>query len=154
MKTIEDYFRDWEGHVFGFGYGTGEPYVLFAVKEFLSLCNRSENGLYDYRVISETLGETVTWLLINQLCRDGLIDYGSSPRFGWLTPQGLALKEFMSTRTYEELAELTSVFSGDIPPGGTEPYYPCYPNHCNCVPPGGHETEKCKNPFWVPLTTR
>ena len=31
-KALGDSFADWESHVFGCGYGTGEPHVLAALK--------------------------------------------------------------------------------------------------------------------------
>jgi len=56
MKTIEEYFYDWEAHVFGYGYGTGEPYTLQALKDFLALCPDSLG--YDYKAMEEKLGPT------------------------------------------------------------------------------------------------
>ncbi len=34
-KSLEAYFSDWEGHVFGYGYGSGEPHVVPALRRFV-----------------------------------------------------------------------------------------------------------------------
>lgn len=144
MKTIEESFIDWEANTFGFGYGTGELPILTAFKVFMATIPadpRLPNG-YDYQKIEAQLGPTVTWLLINILCRHtvDIIEYGSSPRFAWLTPKGMRLKAFMDTKTNEELYELC--VSRD------EEYIVCYPDACNCGPNGYQEGVKCENPFW------
>lgn len=130
-KTLEDYFTDWEGHVFGFGYGTGEVYTVQALKHFLLTC--PEEGAYDYQQL-EKPNPTVAWLMLNTLCHVNLIDYGTSPRFGWLTSQGQKLRAFIKSKTTDELYELTGRL--------IEEYIPCYPDVCNCDGP------KCNNPFW------
>lgn len=137
-KTLDDYFSDWENSVFGFGYGSGEPHTIPALKRFLSTFSAGEG--YDYRVIEKELGETVAWLLINTLCHWDILEYGSSPRFGWLTEKGKALKEFIDSKTAEQLIELTC---------RENDYTQCYPNACNCDQ-DGHE--ECSNPFWVTPT--
>jgi hypothetical protein len=136
MKTIEQYFIDWESDVFGYGYGTGEEPVLLALKNFLLLCcNGPYQHAYNYDELEKALTPTVAWLLINTLCHANILDYGTSPRYAWLTPQGEALKKFVSERTAVQLAELPS-------PGGD--YIHCMPDHCNC------DDGDCRtgNPFW------
>lgn len=139
-KTIEQNFADWEGSVFGFGYGTGEPHVIPALFHFLDWCNRSENGQYDYEQLERVLTPTVAWLLINALANADMIEYGTSPRYGWLTTKGQALKRFMHSRTPEQLIAIAC--------GGDEPGEVCYPDACNCGPSGYEKGRVCINPFW------
>jgi hypothetical protein len=135
-KTIEDYFRDWETSAFGFGYGSGEPHIIPALKTFLS--SYPGNDLYDYEDLDAAITPTVTWLLINVLCRQRIIEYGTSPRYGWLTPQGRDLKEFVDKHSVEELLNILDRADRVI----------CYPDACNCAPEGYKSGVKCKNPFW------
>ena len=136
-KTLEDYFADWEMHLFGYGYGSGEPHVLGALKRFLALC--PEKGSYDYQKLEAELGGTTAWLLINALCHADLLEYGTSPRGAWLTATGRRLKAFVDARSVEELCGLTSR-DGD--------YVHCWPDACNCGPDGHEEGRVCPNPFW------
>lgn len=141
MKTLAQYFTDWESHVFGFGYGTGEPYTVLAVQGFLACC--PSGGAYDYRVLESQLGPLPAWLLINRLCAHGvdIIEYGTSPRYGWLTIEGHRLKAFTDAAPTEELIKLAVMRGTDYP-------Y-CYPDACNCGPNGYEEGRKCGNPFWI-----
>lgn len=132
IKTLDENFVDWEGAVFGFGYGSGEPHTIGALKAFLTACPLE--GGYDYEVLEQTLTPTATWLLINILARADIIEYGTSPRYGWLTPAGVALKSFVDARDVESLVELAT--------NRPEGYCECYPDVCNCG------AEKCVNPFW------
>lgn len=102
-KPLEEYFADWESFVFGFGYGTGKAPILIALQQFMGLCNLSANGRYEYDRIEPVLGPTVTWLLINTLCRVDIIEYGTSPRYGWLTLHGQKLRAFVLSHTLDEL---------------------------------------------------
>jgi hypothetical protein len=131
MKTIEQHFIDWESDVFGFGYGSGEPEIIPVIKKFFAAIPK--DGPYDYRLLGVSPSET--WLLINTFCHEDLIEYGSSPRFGWLTKKGKVLKQFMYNKTPEEML--------DILGGDDENYFPCMPDYCNCDLGG-----PCKNPFW------
>jgi len=70
--------------------------------------------------------------MINILCHADVIEYGTSPRYGRLTPKGVLLKHFVRDREVDDLYTLTSV---------DENYVHCYPEHCNC------ET-KCENPMF------
>lgn len=137
-KTIEQNFVDWEGAVFGFGYGSGEPHTITALKAFLDACPSA--GTYDYEALERTLTPAVTWLLINILARAGMIEYGTSPRFGWLTDKGVALKAFMTTYDVDGLVALVTE--------RTEDDVVCYPDACNCGPEGYEKGRKCANPFW------
>jgi hypothetical protein len=135
-KTLEDNFSDWESSTFGFGYGTGEDYTVPALRNFMlaTLVNTNGGRAYDYRVIENSIGAATAWLLINALCKVDIIEYGSSPRFGWLTEKGEALRNFMLSKPEKDLIGLTAR-------GGN--YIPCYPSHCNC-----EEGMECANPFW------
>lgn len=134
-KTVEQFFADWEGDTFGFGYGSGEPHILAALRMFLTHCVENINQ-YDFRKLEDAMTPAAAWLMINALCHADMIEYGSSPRFGWLTPQGRALREFLSARDDGAVfAALRRSENDEI----------CYKHHCNC------ETEgPCSkaNPFW------
>lgn len=144
-KTMDQYFIDWEGNTFGFGYGTGEGPILTALKTFMSTipADPSLPNSYDYHKIEEKLGPTVTWLLINILCRHevDVIEYGSSPRFAWLTVKGMRLKAYIDSKTAEELIDICTEFDSE--------YVNCYPDACNCGPNRYQKGIKCDNPFWA-----
>lgn len=136
-KTLDENFADWEGHVFGFGYGSGEPHTVPALRRFFALC--PDKAGYDFEVLERELTPTVAWLLINALAKADVLEYGTSPRFAWLTARGLALKAYLATKTDDEAIELCC-YSSD--------YVPCYPDACNCGPNGYEDGRKCVNPFW------
>lgn len=134
MKTIEQHFTDWESNAFGFGYGTGEEPVLQALKGFLAAIPAT--GTYDHTKLEAAVTAPVAWLLINVLAHDDKIEYGTSPRFGWLTESGKALAEFVGARSLEQLYDLTC---------RDEDYVECFPEHCNC----GDADCRPSNPFWA-----
>ena len=130
-KELEQAFIDWEGYVFGFGYGTGEGHIIPALITFLT----SFEERYDHKELKEKLGASTAWLLINTLCHADIIEYGTSPRFGWLTPQGILLREFVLKHDADYLIGL--VCEGDAE---------CSKDYCNC---GDDITSGCKNnPFF------
>lgn len=140
-KTVEQYFVDWESHTFGFGYGTGEPHVLPALKTFFDCLGRDGNfHAYDHQRLESVLTPTVAWLLINTLCGADILEYGTSPRYGWLTIEGQALREFIDTKSADELVELCTAFDDEQPH--------CGPDYCNCGPKGYEAGRICGNPFW------
>lgn len=142
-KTHEDHFRDWESHAFGFGYGTGERHVLAALKDlFAAWGDDGRPYSYDYKKLESAVTPTVAWLFINALCRHDVdaIEYGISPRYGWLTDHGQRLKAFVDRKSADELYEICG--------GYTEDYVHCYPDACNCGPNGYEAGRKCANPFW------
>ncbi len=146
MKTQEEYFRDWESHVFGYGYGSGEPYVIPALRNFLMLCGKGSYGHgYDYTDLQKRLGETVAWLLINALCKADIIEYGTSPRFGWLTPKGVRLKQFVASHLADDLVGIVCNHDDN--------YAHCYPTACNCGEHGYEKGRVCNNPFWLDIPT-
>lgn len=61
-KSIDENWIDWESYAFGFGYGSGEPYTVAALKTFLAACPAT--GPYDYGVLERECGPAVAWLLI------------------------------------------------------------------------------------------
>lgn len=139
-KTIEQNFADWESNVFGFGYGTGEEHTLSALRAFMAAVGREDAAHgYDYQKLEAACGVTTAWLLINILCHADVIEYGTSPRYGWLTTEGKALKAFIASKSIEELVELCA--------SRTE-VDACYPDACNCGPQGYQKGVKCPNPFW------
>lgn len=142
MKTAIEYFKDWEADAFGYGYGSGEPYIIPLLKRFLELCNEGDrSNQYDYAILEKELTPAVTWLLINILCHKDIIEYGTSPRFAWLTEKGLRLKVFVGRYSDGKLI--------DIVCGHTEDYSHCSPNACNCGEQGYEEGRICQNPFWL-----
>lgn len=130
MKTLDDYFTDWEAHVFGYGYGSGEEHVIPALKRFFVLC--PANSGYDYQTLEVKLTPAVAWLLINVLAHADLLEYGTSPRYAWLTERGRALKQYLDSKSAEELQ---AILARDYDRH-------CYPDHCNC------DDGPCHNPFW------
>jgi hypothetical protein len=134
MKSIEMYFQDWEGEALGYGYGTGEEHVLGALKTFFS--GLDEGRSYNYRDVERVLTPPVAWLLINLLCHEDAIEYGTSPRDGWLTPKGRALRDFFCGHTVEQMEDILMMDCDDIPN--------CFRDYCNCA------DGDCRpaNPFW------
>ncbi len=139
-KTIDENWIDWESHAFGFGYGSGEPHTVAALKRFMELV--PADGAYDYTVMERELTPTVAWLLINRLCSHDvdMLEYGTSPRYAWLTARGRALKTYMATKSVDDLVELACCH--------TEDYFVCSPDACNCGPNGYEAGRRCPNPFW------
>lgn len=138
MKSIEQHFTDWESDAFGYGYGTGEEHVLTSLKTFFAsvpVGAAAGERSYNFQVLESTLTPPVAWLLINALCHIDAIEYGTSPRFGWLTDSGEALGKFFAEHTVEQLYELTNP---------DHDYVHCFPAHCNC------DDGDCRpfNPFW------
>jgi hypothetical protein len=141
-RTLESYFVDWEGEVFGFGYGSGEPHTVPALRTFF-VCvppDDAKDRCYDYQLLENALTPTVAWLLMSALGKADIIEYGSSPRFGWLTPKGYRLRDFMLGKTPDELVALVTAFDQDQPH--------CGPRCCNCGPSGYEEGKDCPNPFY------
>lgn len=136
-KTLEQHFCSWESSAFGFGYGTGESHVIPALRAFLEAC--PEAGGYDYKVLEQAVTPVVAWLLINRLCREDIFEYGTSPRYAWLTPAGRALRRFMLERNVDDLIELVASRNDE---------WTCYRDACNCGPEGYEEGRACPNPFW------
>src|ERR1700754_195307 len=128
-KTIEQHFADWESHAFGFGYGSGEEHIMSALKGFFAAFGANDRAAsYEYGKLEQSVTPAVAWLLINRLCQLDVIEYGTSPRFGWLTREGEALKAFVDSKSADELTEIAAGHDEDNPG--------CYPDACNCGPNG------------------
>lgn len=152
-KPLPASFADWEGNAFGFGYGSGEPHVLAALKTFFAAFGvqfpagpfgpgdkEPRPNSYDYEKLEAAVTPTVAWLIINVLGHQDIIEYGTSPRYGWLTPHGERLKAFVDAHTADELVEICC--------GRSEDDMGCTPRYCNCGPNGYEEGRRCDNPFW------
>lgn len=95
-------FKEWENETFGFGYGTGEEYTLPLLKKAFDLF--PESGTYDYVTLEKELGQTTFWLLLNTLAHSpGVINYGTSSRYGWLDEKGKEIKTYLSFKSENEL---------------------------------------------------
>jgi len=103
-KMTKKDFILWENEIFGYGYGTGELSILKVLKKFMDVIPKEES--YDYEILEKILSPEVTWLLINILCHSDIIEYGCSPRFGWLSDRGKELQLFLKLYTTEELYEI------------------------------------------------
>ena len=107
---ISEYERDmdnigfckWESDALGYGYGSGEKHALGALKSFFACFDHQ----YDYRDLESNLGGGIAWLLINLLCHEDVLEYGTSPRFGWLTSKGEELRDFISSHSVDELTDI------------------------------------------------
>jgi hypothetical protein len=137
MKSLDHQFRDWNNYFIGYGYGTGEVYTLEALKKFMEAVEIG--GMYDYRTLEKAVTPVAAWLLINLLIDADIIEYGTSPRHGWLTPAGNELKKFVTLHTSKELFDIccTSMFG--------EFYIYCCPEFCNCTDQSPCITQ---NRFW------
>jgi hypothetical protein len=100
----EKEFKEWESEAFGYGYGTGETPILIILKTFLD--SLKDKRLYDHQDLEKIFGAGITWLLINALVKSDIIEYGTSPRFGWLTEKGEGLRDFMEGKSIEQLYEI------------------------------------------------
>jgi hypothetical protein len=126
------HFKDWEDAVFGYGYGSGEQHTVPALRQLLELTDK--RGGYVYTTMEEALGPVAAWLLLNVLLHADILEYGVSPRFGWLTGKGTLLREFMLAHGADELVKIVN----DEP----DDYVHCLPDYCNCT------GENCNNPLF------
>lgn len=135
MTAITDKnFIDWENHVFGYGYGSGEEHIMEGIKQLFSLLD-SENYAYSSSELEISMGPLPTWLLINVLSHADILEYGTSPRYGWLThDKGVALKHYMDGKSANELSHLCASTDGN--------YDYCEPAYCNCA------EGPCSNPLF------
>lgn len=140
MQLTDKHFIDWEGEVFGYGYGTGEQYTIPALHTFFSTLKDGRS--YDHRDLEEKLGPLGAWMLISALCKGptSIISYGSSPRYGWIdyVPAIEALRDYIVARTPGQLYGIVT--------GYDDTYIRCYRDFCNCDIPClnpllGHTTE-------------
>ena len=128
----DKHFIDWFGEVFMYGYGTGEEFYIKALKDFFD--NLEDKRSYDYQILEEKMGKAECWFIINHLCHEDFISYGTSTRFAWIEGGGELLREYFEGKTCDELYELVMV---------PETYVHCYQKWCNCEP-----ENSCKNPLF------
>jgi hypothetical protein len=142
MKTIDEFFRDWFHEPFGYGYGTGEESILYQLRALVELLHWNENGenfTYKYDELEAGLGEATAWLLINALCKNGDIDYGTSPRFGWFYGHAKRLIDYIKNHEVDDMYETVAGYDQD--------YHLCFEDYCDCG--NGQVHHRCKNnPFW------
>lgn len=148
-RTLDSYFRDWYEEVFGYGYGSGEPHILSVIREFMRcIC---DDGKYDYEHMEQTLGGPVAWLLIDTFCRKNIIEYGTSPRVGWFEPEGMAVREYVNSKSLDDLVRIVTGYDpdGDGDGDGMNQYC-CCTTHCNCSEEEdeGRKNGCTKNPFF------
>lgn len=136
-KLTDKNFIDWFSENFGYGYGTGECYTIPALRKFIKEC--PEDGNYDYKVLEQKCGDVTAWLMMSVMCREGILEYGTSPRYGWLGEKGKMLREYMLNKTSDELYDLVMTDEG---------YTHCSPESCNCGLNGYEESKKCDNPLF------
>ncbi len=97
-KITDKNFVEWESHVFGFGYGTGEEHTIKALMRFFSLLENDRS--YDHTVLEKEMGATVAWLLLNVFGHADIIEYGTSIRYGWLTEKGEFLRDYLKGKKW------------------------------------------------------
>lgn len=135
MKTEDQCFAEWLEQTFPYGYGTGEEHFLTALVTFFGSLN---DRRYDYKVLEEKLGPVAAWLLINTFCANDVVDYGTSPRFGFLSTIGQRVQAYLRGKTADQLNEMI----GEMP----DELRQCTNHYCNC---GGDMESGCtKNPFF------
>jgi hypothetical protein len=136
--VTDKHFREWEHAAFGYGYGTGEAHILPILHAFFAQLEQGHS--YEAAVFAAAVGAPSAWFLLNVLCAENILDYGTSPRYGWLTPLGERLRDYVLARTPEELyAIATQDFAPDEPL--------CSRNFCNCA--CGSDDQGCVyNPLW------
>jgi hypothetical protein len=126
----DKHFRDWEAHVFGYGYGTGENFIIPLLIRFFTILH--QDGHYEHEFLESEFGGSAAWLLINTLCHADILEYGTSPRYGWLTEKGKLLRDYFKDKMPDEVCAVLEYGEENVP---------CYPEHCNC---GGN----CNNPLF------
>lgn len=146
----DKYFRDWESYVFGYGYGSGEEPVMKAILQFFNTMTsnspeRPYHKSYDHEVLEKTLGNQVTWLLINNLCHADILEYGTSPRYGWLTEKGQILYRYLENKTLKDVMEV--LFGDDAQLEHENDTFGCTKSYCNCDP-NKQIMKKCTNPLF------
>ena len=88
--TIKE-FAEWEDSTFGYGYGTGEAAIIDGIRHFFTLLE--DGRKYNFEVLEKEIGAFAAWLLINAFCKSNIVEYGTSPRFGWLTGKGEGMRD-------------------------------------------------------------
>jgi hypothetical protein len=100
-RMTDKQFREWEDVAFGYGYGTGEPHIIAGLRVFFGAVKA--DGGYSYLDIEKAMGELPAWLVINALNHSGVLNYGTSPRFGWMEGKGHELREYFAANSDERI---------------------------------------------------
>lgn len=104
MMTDKEFWQ-WENDIFGHGYGSGEEYILPLLKRFFEAIPATGN--YDFVKLEKTVGKDQAWLLLNILHKaHDVFGYGVSTRFAWLEEKGQDLKNYLASKSAEELYEI------------------------------------------------
>jgi len=137
-------------------YGSGEQYVVPALKEFLSYYKReafAPLGIDEFVTnLSQpplaTLTPATIWMLVNTLNAFDILDYGTSPRYGWLTDQGFELKKYLDDNTVEHILDV--LFQEHESTKGI--MFPCSHGDimCCCEDRDDEKGIRCINPFVDP----
>jgi len=115
-------FADWHAAYFGYGYGSGEEFWIPALHDLFGKV-MAERTSYAYDQLERMFGGLAAWLLINTLCEARVLEYGTSPRFGWLAQEGELLRDYFVSRTPEQVSEVACSSRDDR----------CLVNWCNCT---------------------
>ena len=126
-RDIDQDFVDFMGAYFGYGYGSGEEYWFPAIKKFFELLEEERN--YDHEKLTKELGGLGAWSLINTFCEADILDYGTSPRHGWLSEKGERLRDYLADKSVDDLIGIYN--NGEVR---------CGKDYCNCDE-GGHHSE-------------
>ena len=97
-------FYKWFDEHFGYCYGSGVPEIVNLLLLFFSVIPWRKP--YKHTNIEVLLGVPAAWLLINLFCIDRVVEYGVSPRCGWLTEKGNSLRVFMCAQGKARLLEI------------------------------------------------
>lgn len=139
-KGTKEYFIDWYHSELGYGYGTGDEYYCKALIDFFQLlrqANVDEVFQYNYKKLENEMGGAAAWFIINIMCGSDLVEYGTSPRYGWLTPSGELMRDLLAEYNADSLYELVCT---------SHEYTTCMKDYCNHTDAGN---KGCKgNPFF------
>lgn len=131
-RNIHQDFVDFMGAYFGYGYGSEAEYFIPALKMFFELLKDGNN--YDHKSIINEFGGLAAWLLINILCGADILEYGISPKYGWLSEKGEMLRDYLANKTVDDLIVICNSIDVD-----------CGLDYCNCDNGKYHDkTEPCQ----------
>lgn len=85
----------------GWGNYGSEQALCVSLKDFLDSIPLDCG--YDHELLATKVGAAFAWSLIYQFVALGWINYGTSPRYGWLEGDGVWLKAFVATRSADDL---------------------------------------------------
>jgi hypothetical protein len=103
--TNQEFYNWYQSH-YSHGYGTGEVHIVWSLKRFVEAIPLDE--AYNYEDIEAKVGPVVAWMFIDVFCQDNLLEYGSSPRYAWLTESGVDLAQFVRSKDATELYDIVT----------------------------------------------